>query len=578
MHLRYLIWALALSSWLPAQEVAAPDFLCVRPEAGGGVITWDNVISTCGAFGATEIYRSADLTGPYSLIFSTTDINVSEYRDENSLDSQFFYYITYRYNCPGATSLTSDTLDNRIPDAVNLRYVSVEDGDLIVGWDPSPSPEVSGYVILEVTDNGTFPLDTVGTVTSYRVTGVPVDSPTERNYVVVAIDPCGNDTPQSQITSAVGLSGTGGVRCTSEISLTRVRTGTSTLLDTLAAPLQLFASVDSGAFTEVPYQLRGSDTLVYDEGNDGETICFYEQGQYATGETVRTDTFCIILDITPPIRPFDVYGIEVNGTAVRLPFEQTNNPEPVEARLEIYRGITVEEIPVPPASFSDSELNLTFTGSGQEIIDSARLVLQDACGDTLVTNSISPVYLFASPSPAGGASLEWTPLVNNLPGTVSYTVLGVNPDGSFSPLADSLTGLTYVDQSPPPPNGPRCYVIAATYSPAGSEASYPFLSNQVCLFEEPEVFFPNVFSPTAQQPENRVFGPFFSTAPQLSSYEFLIFDRWGGLVFSSDNPGLPWTGLINGSAAPTGTYLYTLRYTTPTGNLSQRTGVVHLIR
>ena len=577
MFLRYLIWALALSSWLPAQEVAAPDFLCVRPEGGAGVLTWTNVNNSCGPFVAIEVYSSTQAEGPYSLLFSTPDESVTEYRHENSLDNQVFYYLRYSYDCPGATTLTSDTLDNRIPAAINLRYVSVDNGDLLIGWDPSPSPEVSGYVILEVTDSGTFPLDTVGAETTYRVTDVPVDSLTVRDYVVVAIDPCGNDTPQSQITSAVGLTGSGGQGCTSEVSLVRQTTGTSTLLDTLAEPLRLFASVNGGAFTEEPYELGEADTLIYDGGNDGETICFYQEGTYATGDTVRTDTFCITLDIIPPIRPFDVYGIEVNGGTVRLPFEITDNPLPVTASVELYRGFTVEELTVIPEDFSTGELTLPFSGSDQILIDSARLLVEDQCGDTLITNAVSPVYLFAEPAP-GGATLDWTPLVNNLPGTVTYAVLAVNPDGSFTTLADSLTDLTYLDESPPPAGGPRCYRIAATYTPVDSASTFPFLSNQVCLFEEPEVFFPNVFSPTAQQPENRVFGPIFGAAPQLASYEFLIFDRWGALVFSSDQPGLPWSGFIGSTAAPTGTYLFTLSYTTPTGNLSQRTGVVHLIR
>ncbi|CAH1001594.1 hypothetical protein LEM8419_02499 [Neolewinella maritima] len=577
MFLRFLLFGLTVCSWLSAQEIAAPDFLCTRSEAGGEVLSWENVTNPCGPYVATDVYRSTDEAGPYNLLTSITDLSDTEYRDENPTGAQFFYYLSYRYDCPGTTALTSDTLDNRIPDPVILRSVSVEEGDLVVGWDPSPSPEVSGYVILEVTAAGTFPLDTVTTENSYRITGVPADSLTTREYVVVAIDPCGNDTPQSQITSATGLTGSGGTGCTSEVSLTRVQTATSTNLDTLAEPLLLFASVDGGPFTEQPYRMGGGDTLVYDEGNDGETICFYQQGQYATGETVRTDTFCITLDIVPPLRPFDVYGIEVNGSMARLPFEATNNPLPVQARLELYRRGVVEELPLLPDDFAVSGLTVPFAGSPQEIIDSARLVLEDACGDILITNTVGPVYLFASPG-AGGTRLDWTPLVNNLPGTVTYDVLRVNPDGSFTSLADSLTDLTYLDQSAPPTEGPNCYVITANYSPADTDSSFPFLSNVACVFEEPEVFFPNVFSPAAQQPENRVFGPFFNAAPQLVDYEFLIFNRWGALVFSSDNPGLPWTGRIDGRPAASGTYLYTLKYTTPTGNLSQRTGVVHLIR
>ena len=223
---------------------------------------------------------------------------------------------------------------------------------------------------------------------------------------------------------------------------------------------------------------------------------------------------------------------------MRLPFETTDNPLPIAASLELYRGFTVEDIPIAPEDFTATELTLLFSGSDQILIDSARLLLQDECGDTLITNAVSPVYLFAEPAP-GGATLDWTPLVNNLPGAITYTVLAVNPDGSFTPLADSLTDLTYLDQSPPPAGGPRCYRIAATYALPDSTATFSFLSNQVCLFEEPEVFFPNVFSPTAQQPENRVFGPIFGAAPS-----------WRATSSSFSTAGVRWSSLPTDPACP----------------------------
>ena len=135
-HRLFLLLLLLLTAWLPAQ-IAAPDFLCTRSEAGGEILTWANPpADTCGAYLATEIYRADTLAGPYTLLTSIVDSTATEYRDENPSGQQLFYYLQYRYDCPGVEVLTSDTLDSFIPVTPVLQYVSVEEDDLVLGSRP----------------------------------------------------------------------------------------------------------------------------------------------------------------------------------------------------------------------------------------------------------------------------------------------------------------------------------------------------------------------------------------------------------------------------------------------------------
>ncbi len=87
---------------------------------------------------------------------------------------------------------------------------------------------------------------------------------------------------------------------------------------------------------------------------------------------------------------------------------------------------------------------------------------------------------------------------------------------------------------------------------------------------------PNAFTPNGDG-KNEEFRPV--TLPEkISSFSMLIYNRWGQLVFSTNDVGRGWDGRVNGSSAPMGVYTYTLTYGNPKGEKRKKTGVVALIR
>ncbi len=69
------------------------------------------------------------------------------------------------------------------------------------------------------------------------------------------------------------------------------------------------------------------------------------------------------------------------------------------------------------------------------------------------------------------------------------------------------------------------------------------------------VYMANVFRPSgAENPMNSVFAPQFSSAITVDNLTFSVYDRWGGLVFTSRSNGLGWDG---GDAQP-GVYIWLL--------------------
>lgn len=72
------------------------------------------------------------------------------------------------------------------------------------------------------------------------------------------------------------------------------------------------------------------------------------------------------------------------------------------------------------------------------------------------------------------------------------------------------------------------------------------------------IFIPNVFSPNSDG-TNDIFKIYVEN--QLSDFSMQIFNRWGGLIFSSFDPKLGWTGnYANGEEVPSGVYVYKVSY------------------
>jgi gliding motility-associated-like protein len=68
---------------------------------------------------------------------------------------------------------------------------------------------------------------------------------------------------------------------------------------------------------------------------------------------------------------------------------------------------------------------------------------------------------------------------------------------------------------------------------------------------------PSMFSPNGDG-TNDVWNIHLSTALRQGIGTLTIFDRWGSLIFQSNNVALGWDGKINNQPAPMGTYVYTV--------------------
>lgn len=107
-------------------------------------------------------------------------------------------------------------------------------------------------------------------------------------------------------------------------------------------------------------------------------------------------------------------------------------------------------------------------------------------------------------------------------------------------------------------------------------ANESVLSEEACvtLPSQARVFFPTAFSPDGDGLNDI----FVYKANLLASVNFTIFNRWGELIFATQELGEGWDGTYGKTLAPQGTYLYKLEVEDEQGNSFVRTGKVILLQ
>ena len=90
-----------------------------------------------------------------------------------------------------------------------------------------------------------------------------------------------------------------------------------------------------------------------------------------------------------------------------------------------------------------------------------------------------------------------------------------------------------------------------------------------------EIFFPNAFTPN-KDGLNDNFKPVIIARPV--SYQFMIYNRWGQLIFKTSDPKKGWDGMFGNTEQETGAYIWKCAYQFSGGQKNVISGTVLLLR
>jgi len=84
---------------------------------------------------------------------------------------------------------------------------------------------------------------------------------------------------------------------------------------------------------------------------------------------------------------------------------------------------------------------------------------------------------------------------------------------------------------------------------------------QVIVTECPGTIYwvPNCFTPDGDE-SNQLFGPVMTEGYDINGFEFLVFNRWGNVVWESNDPKGRWDGSYNGKKCTDGVYIWKLNF------------------
>ena len=155
---------------------------------------------------------------------------------------------------------------------------------------------------------------------------------------------------------------------------------------------------------------------------------------------------------------------------------------------------------------------------------------------------------------------DFTPQYSVLPLFMPSTILDNNSSNAYSyfwNFGDGTSNDSIFSPEHTFPEEAGSYLVSLQVS---NQLGCMDTTSQVIVVEhDPVVFIPNAFTPDGDGLNNE-FTAVFPENMKLASYEMYIYDRWGELVFYSQNPKQGWDASLAGFDAPDGVYSYLVKY------------------
>jgi gliding motility-associated-like protein len=317
----------------------------------------------------------------------------------------------------------------------------------------------------------------------------------------------------------------------------------------------------------VNYGVPGLSETQFDDVNIicGTTYCYTLTATYANGALSISPTLCgeaISNDIPAAITDFSA---SVNAPQIDLTWEAPSMFNAIS--YSVYSG----EGPGGSLRFAGNTPTPSFTAiAAEESPTCFRIDYMDQCGNLSEDGRLGCTIFLSGTGLSTTISLQWTPYTGWQNGPTEYLVEKyVNNQliGTFT----AGTNTSYVDAEDDPNNQVVVYVIRAISPLAGLP---DVLSNVLVFVKAPVLTFPSAFTPDGNtlNDEFKVIGRY------INQYELKIFNRWGEMLFITQNPEEGWDGRYRGKPLPQGSYLYKVEIVDFTGARHIRDGQIMLLR
>lgn len=328
----------------------------------------------------------------------------------------------------------------------------------------------------------------------------------------------------------------------SNFRITRTTTGSSLVTSSPSSP---YRDTDIFCGQEYCYQV----TTLYPNGSLSNSLI-------KCGTAISNDVPDAIQNISSV----------VNGNAVDLIWQ----PNPSFSADEYFIQENVNKVfnsleSTTNTSFSDPSYN-----GGAETC--YKIYYNDVCGNRSETSAEAcPIRLSGSLRNDNSIFLSWTEYNGWENGVGRYVVQKFTPEGALLQTFDAGTETTLVDDEEDLLHQALVYVVIANPSQPGIAAS---VSNRITVIKNPNLFYPRAFTPNNDNLNDvfNVYGQF------IDEFEMSIFNRWGELMYTTNEISEGWDGTFKGNQMPEGTYTFIVKIFDRAGRNIKESGSVLLLR
>ncbi len=475
--------------------------------------------------------------------------------------------------------------NDQAPDSPFLDSISVQNlgNTVLLGWEPSASTDTRAYYIFQMQNGLVVSVDSVLGIntTSYIASGLnPSNGPI--TFGVAAIDNCNNLGDTSVFHSSIFL------RYDLSTCLNRVDLFWSPYIGWGAQPdsYQIYQQVNAGPMVLVGTSTGNVTAFSISNLLSGGNYSYYVRaiftGMAASSTSNKIDFNADVQDL-PQFAYLRKATVQPDGSVYSKCFIDTASDiiSYRVLRADSWNGnyqVISENYLIPNSVYAEYT-DVSALSSSQSY--SYKYQLIDKCDSaSKESNRARTIHLKGIADNGFLNKLEWNTYGDWDVGVDQYNVFrSLNNGQTYSLLVNNQLDTTYRDNVAEIVDTliEFCYYVQAIEQNGNQynfrDTSY---SNRICILQKPTLYVPTAFVP-GNFGGNNEFKPIGLFEKLATEYEFMIFNRWGERIFYTKDPNQAWDGRYQFTLAPSGIYVYRIRFKLPDDSNFDERGAVLLI-
>lgn len=543
---------------LLAFSANAQEIRLIRACNGGNdnLITWRSSPNPCVLNGLMSLYArdaasslfyniDSNITANPSGQYSHINANVPSVKD-------WEYFLVYRMNCgTGNSDYISDTISIDItkPDSTLLDSASVDPITNVVhlGWRSNKTPDFSAYYLYNY-DRADPRVKENFRDTFYHDNPATDPKSKSLSYDITSSDSCDNRKDYGKYPHKTIL-----LQGSIDTCVNNIQINWNLYVGWTNDSQQIYRSINGGSFDYL--STVGSTVTTYiDKALPITSASKYfiraygnHLGARVSASSNSTNSFSAGKSKSPANTEIGL--VTNNGSNIEITIAK--DPAAAYSNVELFRSTN---------GFLFSYIH-NFGATNNTLVDPTANVLirnkyysisYNVCGQASDTTLISGNIVLEGEENLGIHILKWNPYSTWNSGVKEYLIYRSTGTNDQSLGVETQVGSNASDTffvSPAPDDNVCCYKIRAERN-AGIEASE---SNKYCFYRTGKVYFPNAI--VVHGTNNRF--TFMGIGVNLKESSFQIYNRWGQVVYATDDATDGWNGQgIQNDPLPSGVYFF----------------------